>query len=151
MADTPEVPPGTPGGSSGGSRRDIRNAGGPDELTRSEMRFMERAIRKSPRFVLDDELARVKLPEEMTNIALHSAEERNQIAAARVIVAMDQANMEQEKRDAGLPDQTVNHTGEVKLTVSAVAAQAAERLDAYRRNRLGHSTNGTLPANGAAH
>lgn len=57
--------------------------------TRGDLKMLETAIRK--RWVMPDE-KKSKLPERLCDIALYSGREREQIAAARVIVAMEGQN-----------------------------------------------------------
>ena len=64
---------------------------------------MEREIRKKgPRFCLTDK-SRQDVPAEMERLALDGQlSPRTKIAAARVLVTMDKANLEQERLEAGL-------------------------------------------------
>lgn len=90
MADIPDIP--------GGEK-----AGGPDHLTRSELLLLERDIRKKgPRFYLTDK-ARKEVPAEMERLATGKRQSpRARIAAARVLVAMDQVNLVQERVEQGI-------------------------------------------------
>jgi hypothetical protein len=77
------------------------------------MRLMERELKRAPRFTLDD-LVRKDVPAELALIATCSNSERNRIAAARVLVAMEGVNLHAEaleqksSQGANAPGTTVN-------------------------------------------
>ena len=55
---------------------------------------------------------------------------RNKLAAAKVLAVFDKLNMDQEKRDLGIADQTVSVTTQVAVQVTdAVAAARTEMQD----------------------
>jgi hypothetical protein len=74
------------------------------ELKQSEIRQLERAIRKGPEFVVED-FMRKEVPQEMYLIATAHECPRNRIAAARVLVAMVMANLRAQElgQKAGQP------------------------------------------------
>jgi hypothetical protein len=82
------------------------------ELKQSEIRQLERAIRKAPEFVVED-FMRKEVPQEMYLIATAHDCPRNRIAAAKVLVAMVMANLraqelEQKAGQSAAPGTTVN-------------------------------------------
>jgi len=66
--------------------------GGADTFTRREMAVFERAIRRERSFVLD-QMARIDVPEGMALLATCAKSPRTRIAAAKVLVAMELANL----------------------------------------------------------
>lgn len=104
--------------------------GGPDRLTRSEMRLLERAIKQ--RFELTDK-GRKEVPAEMEKIATGKRmSPRNKIAAARVLVAMDAVNVAQEKQDSG---------SDQPIFVQINTIEAVKPVQVIHAN--GNGTNGT--------
>jgi hypothetical protein len=78
----------------------------------SDVRLVERALKE--RWPIPDS-ARLILGEEMGNILANPEESsRARSIAARVLLAADQLNLEQEKRDLGGEVVNVNLSGEVK-------------------------------------
>jgi hypothetical protein len=94
-------------------------AGGPSRLLRSELKVLERAVRKG-RWTISDK-ARDDVPAMLELMALESESERVKVAAAKVLAEMDKSNMEQERRDSGMPDRVHQHT---HLTVNLEAKLA---------------------------
>ncbi len=109
----------------------VGGGGGSSPYTQTHLKILEKEIRKNPRFFLSD-ISRKDVPAEMELIATCSEHERNKIAAARVLVAMDRANMDQETKDAGGETLNLNHSGTVEMNDETVLARIA-RIAARRR------------------
>jgi hypothetical protein len=93
---TPVPPEDSPGGS-----------GGIPEATARDTRLLERAIKSRWPIPQEDRGRIVAL---LIKVAANPrASHRNRIVAARALFQADAQNLEQEKREGGLPDQTHEH------------------------------------------
>lgn len=137
--------PETTGGKEGGEAR--KRDGGPDHLTRSEMKLLENHIRKEGKFCLG-ELTHKNVPEEMELLATCAESVRDRIAAAKVLVAMKQVNLEIEKRESGAePASSTTNNTQVNLHVGNITGteicnRIAAALDALAANGV----RGDVPA-----
>ena len=103
--------------------------------TARDTRMIEKAVKS--RWNIPDSL-RAILPGVLTKIiADKETSPRNKIAAARVVLAADALNMEQEKRDAGGETLNVNHTGTINLTNEQRLDRLHGLAETIRRRRAG--------------
>lgn len=102
---------------------DAGGLGGEPPLGARDTRLLERAIRQRWPIPEEDREAIVAALADV--VQNRRASHRNRVAAARALTAMDALNMEQEKRDQGIPDRVLV-TGQMSHEVGV-----AESLKPY--------------------
>jgi hypothetical protein len=120
-----------------GAGDDTPEGGLGEDLSRSDVRLVARAVRQ--RWPIPDQV-RARLVKNLALIVQESEDERAVVAAAKVLVAADVLNLEQEKRDLKLPDLHVHHhQGSVALQAPApeFVAEVLQHLAAHAPDSLG--------------